>query len=277
MKLNARIPLLVALTVLLGTSTGCSFLKSRDQLVKGVQAFKNAQYEQATNFFQEAIRQDPKNETAKLYLATTYASQVVPNLMTPDNLAIAQKAIDGFSAVLAKNPTDLTALKQIASIDRNIQKFDLAKQYELKVIAAAPNEPEAYYIVGFVDWTLAYKNALAILAADGAPTVNGMTGDPKKSKGACQKLMEQNTDLVSEGLQYLNKAVDLNPNYDDAMSYIDMDYRLKAENECGSDADSARKADLALADQWGNKSMGTRKQNEIEKEEKAAHGAVTAQ
>ena len=56
-----------------------------------------------------------------------------------------------------------------------------------------------------------------------------------------------------------------------------MDYRLKAENECGSDADSARKADLALADQWGNKSMGTRKQNEIEKEEKAAHGAVTAQ
>ena len=277
MKLNARIPLLVALTVLLGTSTGCSFLKSRDQLVKGVQAFKNAQYEQATNFFQEAIRLDPQNETAKLYLATTYASQVVPNLMTPDNLAIAQKAIDGFSAVLAKNPTDLTALKQIASIDRNIQKFDLAKQYELKVIAAAPNEPEAYYIVGFVDWTLAYKNALAILATDGMPTVNGMTGDPKKSKGACQKLVEQNTDLVSEGLQYLNKAVELNPNYDDAMSYIDMDYRLKAENECGSDADSARKADLALADQWGNKSMGTRKANEIEKEKKAATGGVTVQ
>jgi hypothetical protein len=61
------------------------------------------------------------------------------------------------------------------------------------------------------------------------------------------------------------------------MSYISLDYRLKAENECGSDADSARKADLALADQWGNKSMGTRKQNEIEKEKKAATGAVTAQ
>lgn len=183
MKLNARIPLLVALTVLLGTSTGCDFLKSRDQLTKGVTAFKNAQYEQATNYFQNAVRLDPKNDTAKLYLATTYASQVVPNLMTPENLAIAQKAIDGFNAVLATKPTDLTALKQIASIDRNIQKFDLAKQYELKVIAAAPNEPEAYYIVGFVDWTLAYKNALAILAADGLPTVNGMTGDPKEKQG----------------------------------------------------------------------------------------------
>ena len=145
------------------------------------------------------------------------------------------------------------------------------------MIAAAPNEPEAYYIVGYVDWTLAYKNALAILAADGLPTVNGMTGDPKKSKGACQKLMDQNTDLVNEGLQYLNKAVELNPNYDDAMSYISLEYRLKAENECGANADTARKADLALADEWGNKSMGARKANEAAKEEKAAHGGVTVQ
>ena len=278
MKLNARIPLLVGLTVLLGTSTGCDFLKSRDQLTKGVTAFKSAQYEQATNFFQNAVRLDPKNDTAKLYLATTYASQVVPNLMTPENLAIAQKAIDGFNAVLATKPDDLTALKQIASIDRNIQKFDLAKQYELKVIAAAPNEPEAYYIVGFVDWTLAYKNALTVMAADGFPTVNGMTGDPKKSKGACSKLQDQNTALVNEGLQYLEKAVDLNPNYDDAMAYISLQYRLKAEMECGGkEADDARKKDLDEADQWTNRAMGARKANEAEKEKKAATGGVTVQ
>src|SRR5260221_454787 len=63
MKLTARIPVLAALTVLLGTSTGCDFLKSRDQLTKGVAAFKNAQYEQATNYFQNAVRLDPKNPT----------------------------------------------------------------------------------------------------------------------------------------------------------------------------------------------------------------------
>lgn len=89
--------------------------------------------------------------------------------------------------------------------------------------------------------------------------------------------MDQNTGLVTEGLQYLNKAVELNPKYDDAMSYISLEYRLKAENECGSDADSARKADLALADDWGNKSMGARKANELEKEKKAATGGVTVQ
>jgi len=270
MKFNARIPLSVALIALLGTATGCNFLKSRDQLNKGIAAFKNAQYEQATNFFQTAVELDPKNPNAKLYLATTYASQVVPNLMDPANLAMAQKAIDGFNQVLANNPNDLTALKQIASIDRNIQKFDLAKQYELKVIAVAPNDPEAYYIVGFVDWTQAYKNAVVVLAADGL-TDDG-EGNKKMTKGACAKLQAENMPLVTEGLQYLTKAVDLNPTYDDAMQYIQLSERRKADLECGNDA--ARKADLALADEWIQKAMGARKANELKKEQKAGGGVT---
>jgi tetratricopeptide (TPR) repeat protein len=270
MKLTARISTLVALLVLLGTATGCDFLKSRDQLTRGVAAFKNAQYEQAANYFETAVKLDPKNQTAKLYLATTYASQVVPNLMTPENLALAQKAIDGFNAVLDRDPADVTALKQIASINRNIQKFDLAKQYELKVIAVAPNEPEAYYIVGFVDWTLAYKNAVTILAADGL-TDDG-EGNKKMTKGACAKIVEANTPLVNEGLQYLQKAVDLNPNYDDAMQYIQLTYRRKADLECPNDA--ARKADLAQSDVWTQKAIGARKTNELEKEKKAAGGVT---
>ena len=168
MKLTARIPVTAALlALLLLSATGCNKLKARDQLTKGVQAFKNARYEEAVDHFQESIRLDPNYEDAKLYLATAYSYQVVPNLDTPENLAIAQKALDGFNAVLTEHPNDLTALKQIASINRNIKKFDIAKEYEKKVIALAPTDPEAYYTVGFVDWTLAYKNAITILAADG--------------------------------------------------------------------------------------------------------------
>ena len=268
MKLTARIPVSVALLVLLGTTTGCDKLKSRDQINKGVAAFKNAQYEEAVSNFQNAVKLDPSSENAKLYLATSYAYQVVPNLLTPDNLGFAQKALDGFNAVLAKDPTDLTALKQVASIDRNIQKFDEAKIYELKVIKEAPDDPEAYYIVGFVDWTLSYKNAVVILAADGL-TDDG-AGNKKMTKGACAKMQSANTDLTNEGLQFLNKAVDLNPNYDDAMQYIQLTYRRKADLECGNDA--ARKADMAQVDLWSNKAMGARKENELKKEQKAGGG-----
>jgi tetratricopeptide (TPR) repeat protein len=273
MKFTARIPVTAAmLALLLLTATGCNVLKSRDQLTKGVQAFKNARYEEAVDHFQNAVALDPKSEDAKLYLATAYSYQVVPNLDTPENLAIAQKALDGFQAVLDKNPNDLTALKQMASINRNIKKLEPAKDYEKKVIALDPNDAEAYYTIGVVDWMQSYKNAITILAADGL-TDDG-NGNPKKSKGACQKVKDANTALVQEGLQYLQKAVDINPTYDDAMQYLNLTNRRKADMECGDD--NARKADLATADEWSQKAMGARKENEKKKEEKT-QGGVTMQ
>ena len=130
--------------------------------------------------------------------------------------------------MLAKDPSDLTALKQVASIDRNIGKFDQAKEYELKVIQAAPDDPEAYYIVGSIDWNLEhYKNTVPILAADGL-TDDG-EGNKKMTKGACAKIQAANTDLVNEALKYLSKAIDLNPSYDDAMTYLQLTYRSKAD------------------------------------------------
>ena len=271
MKLTARIPVTAALVaLLLGSATGCNRLKARDQLTKGVQAFKNARYDEAVDHFETAIALDPGYETAKLYLATSYSYQVVPNLDTPDNLKIAQKALDGFNQILAKDPNDLTALKQIASIDRNIKKLEEAKVYEKKVIALDPNDAEAHYTVGVVDWMQAYKNAVAVLAADGL-TDDG-NGNVKKTKAACAKLQAANTALVAEGLDYLNKAVDINKNYDDAMTYLNLTNRRKADLECGNDA--ARKDDLAKADEWDKRAMGARKANEAEKEKKNSGGVV---
>lgn len=271
MKLTARIPVTAALVaMLLCGATGCNQLRARDQLNKGVQAFKNAQYEEAVSHFQTAIQLDPNYADAKLYLATAYAYQVVPNLDTPENLALAQKALDGFNQVLAKNPNDLTALKQIASIDRNIKKMDDAKIYERKVIALDPNDAEAYYTIGVVDWLTAYKNAVGILAADGL--VDDGNGNVKMTKAACQKIKDANTQIVAEGLEVLQKAVDINPTYEEAMTYLNLMERRKADLECGNDA--ARKADLALADEWTQKSMGARKANELKKEQKVGGGVT---
>ncbi|NYF78786.1 hypothetical protein [Granulicella arctica] len=271
MKLTARIPVTAALLALmLGTATGCNKLKARDQLTKGVQAFKNAQYEEAVNHFQNSIALDPDYEDAKLYLATAYSYQVVPNLDTPENLKVAQKALDGFNEALSKDPNNLTALKQIASIDFNIKKFDEAKVYQKKVIAIDPNASEAYYTVGVVNWLQAYKNATTILAADGL-TDDG-NGNAKKSKGACQKLKDANSALVAEGMQYLTKAVEINPNDDAAMSYLNLTNRRKADLECPDDA--ARKADVAAAEQWDQKGMGARKANELKKEQKTGGGVT---
>jgi len=271
MKLTARIPALVALAALLGASTGCNQLKSRDQINKGVAAFKNAQYEEAVSHFQTAVALDPKSANAKLYQATSYSYQVVPNLKTPENLAVAQKALDGFNEVLAKDPNDLTALRQLATIYRNIGKLDLALQFERKVVAQSPNDSEAFYTIGTLDWmTEHYTNTVPILAADGL--IDNGEGNAKMTKGACAKIKVANQDLVDDAIKNLSKAIDLNPTYDDAMQYLQLSYRSKANLECPNDA--ARKADLTLADQWVQKAIGARKINEQKKEEKLGGGVT---
>ena len=272
MKLSARISASAALLLVLANTIGCTKLRARDQLVKGVQAFKAGHYEEAINHFQTSITLDPEYEPARLYLATAYSYQVVPNLDTPDNLKLAQKALDGFNSVLAKDPNDLGALRQVASIHRNIKQYDQAKTDEQRIIATDPNDAEANYTIGVIDWTQAYKNATTILGQNGL-TDDG-NGNPKKSKDACAKIQAANGQLVDQAMRYLTRAVEINPTYDDAMQYLNLNYRRKADIECGND--DARKADLAQADQWVQKAAGARKANEAAKEKKAG-GGVTMQ
>ena len=265
MKLTAKVPVMAGLTALLLISTsGCKHLMANNQINKGVAAFKNARYEEAEDHFQQAISMDPDNPNPRLYLATTYSSQVVPNLDSPENKKIAQKALDGFQDVLKRDPSNVNALKQIASIDRNTGKPDEAKQYEKKVIALAPDDAESHYTVG-VDWLQAYKTATTALQAEGLQDKSD--GNFKLSKAGCAKLVGLNTPLVSEGTEYLQKAIDINPTYEEAMTYMSLMARRKADLECGN-ADAV-KADLAQADMWAQKSMGARKEIERRKEEKS--------
>jgi hypothetical protein len=60
-------------------------------------------------------------------------------------------------------------------------------------------------------------------------------------------------------------------NYDDAMAYLNLIYRRKADVDFGNVA--AVKEDLAKADDWRTKAMGTRKANEEKKE--AGPGGIT--
>jgi tetratricopeptide (TPR) repeat protein len=273
MKANARVSATAALLLSLGMLTGCAKLKARDQLTKGVAAFKNAQYEQATNAFQKAIEFDPTYDTAKLYLATAYSYEVVPNLTDdPKNMKLANSAIAGFKDYLAAHPGDKVSLQQLASIYRNIKKYPEAKDYELQVIAVDPKDAEAHYTIGVVDWIEAYDNARKALALDGLQ--DDGNGNVKMKKETAAKLKEQNSALVADGLNHLQQATQLNTTYDDALQYLNLTYRRKADLDYGDAA--AVKADIANAEKASQDAMGARKINEQKKEEKT-RGGVTMQ
>ncbi len=246
---------------------GCSRLQARDQLNKGVESYKAARYEEAIGHFQKATELDPSLPMAKSYLATALAQNVVPGLTTPDNLKNAQQAISIFQDVLSKEPNDVNSLKQIAAIYFSIKNFDLAKEYQKKVLAVDPKDPEAAYTIGVIDWTLAHENTLKALAS--ANMNDDGEGNTKAPKKVLQQINEQNAALVAEGLQYLNQALANRANYDDAMSYLNLTYRRKADVDYADP--SAVKADVAAAKDWSSKAMGTRKANE-EKKDKGPGG-----
>jgi tetratricopeptide (TPR) repeat protein len=260
----ARLPVLAALMVAMMVSlTGCERLKARDQLNKGVAAYKAAKYEEAILHFQQATQLDPSLPTAKEYLATALAQNVVPGLTTPDNLKTAQQAIDTFQQVLQQHPDDINSLKGVASLYYSIKKLPEAKQWQMKVLAIDPKDPEAAYTVGVIDWTNAHENLLKVLSPVGAND-DGAGNAKVLVKKNCDEIKRLNAPLVDEGLKYLNLAVENRPSYDDAMQYLNLIYRKKADVDCGND--QARQDDVAKAKDWTQKAMGTRKENEAKKD-----------
>jgi len=255
------VALAVGLAGMVLSLSGCQQLEARDQLNKGVDAYKSAHYEEAIGHFQKATELDPNLAMAKTYLATALAQDVVPGLTTPDNLKTANQAVQIYEEVLAKNPNDVNSIKQIAGIYFNVNDFEKAKEWQKKVLAVDPKDPEAAYTIGAIDWRQAHEDLLTILQPA------GLNDDGEGNVKAPKKLMEQvkqeTAPLVDEGLQYLLEANANRANYDDAMAYLNLMYRSKADVDFG-DA-KAVKEDLAQAEMWRSKAMATRRLNEEKK------------
>ncbi|HXZ27610.1 MAG TPA: tetratricopeptide repeat protein, partial [Terriglobales bacterium] len=194
MKTTLRLLAVGMLTAALLGLTGCNKLKARDQLNKGVQAYKAARFEQAIEHFKNAVELDPNLSVAKLYLATAYTGQYIPGVPSPENVRMAEQAIDQYKQVLATNPDSqykLTCLKGIASLYFNMKELDRARDYYRQALVVDPNDPEIYYSIGVIDWTETYQKAAEVKAPLGLKVDDEYKKD-KPSAAACQQLKAAN-------------------------------------------------------------------------------------
>jgi tetratricopeptide (TPR) repeat protein len=238
MKITLKTIAIAGAACLVLASAGCDKLKARDQLNKGVAAYKNARYEQAIENFKNAVALDSSLQNAKLYLATAYAQQYIPGVDSPDNLQ--------------QDPKNINSIKGIAYLYLQMKRFEDAKSYYRKAIELDPNDPEAYYSVGVIDWTQAYQPRMEERAKLGL-----RPDEPLKDKNLCAKLRGDSEGIIQDGLDNLNKALQLRQDYDDAMAYMNLLYREKADREC--DQPDQRAADLKTADEWVDKTMAAKK------------------
>lgn len=254
MKRSVRVLTLITALVMVLSAVGCSKLKARDQLNKGVQSFKNNKYEQAIEHFKNAVDLDPNLATARLYLATAYSAQVIPGAETPENKRNAELAIAEFQKVVDANPPveqKVNSLKGIASLYRGMNKYVEARNVYRKITTLDPNDAETYYSIAWIDWNEAYARSQQVRTDLGLkPT------DAINSKGACEALRKANQDNVQDGMQNLEKALQIRPEYADAMAYLNLLYRQKADIDCDP---AQRAADLKTADSWVDKTLAAKK------------------
>ena len=228
---------LAMLAVVVAAGSGCNKLKARDLLNKGVANFKNGQYDAAVEDFKQAKELDPSLLNARLYLATAYASQYIPGAPSDENVKRGTAAIDEFKGVLEKDPNNLSAIDGIGSIlfqmsgqPYNPEKFQESKTYHQKHIELKPTDPEPYYWIGVIDWTQAFRGNAEMRTEYNKDHINKQIKESDPLPAAVRtQFVDKYGKLVDEGIASLQKAIQLRPDYDDAMAYLNLLYRRKAD------------------------------------------------
>jgi tetratricopeptide (TPR) repeat protein len=216
----------------------------------GVTAYKAGRYDDAITELKAAHGLDPGDTTSELYLGVAYVQGIVPDDASVENVARARVAIACFEDILKKDPANSAAMKWIANIYYNIKEMASAKDWQHKIVAANPSDAGAFYTIGVIDWKQSYGDAVNLLATESLKD-DGI-GNLQKSTKLCHQF-KQDSGFVDDGIQNLQKATELNPNYSNAMAYLNLMYRRKADIDCGDTA--AVVADIAKADLWSHKAF----------------------
>lgn len=232
---------------------------ARDALNQGVAAFKNAQFDEAIGLFQRARQLDPSLQNASLYLATAYASQYIPGAPSEENVESGKMAVREYRAVLEVDRANLSAIDGLASILYQMagqpfsrELFEESKSYHKKHVKLRPDDPPPYYSIGVIDWALAYRantelrqefNQSVGVGAQNAKNQNdeeegngenserplGLKDTDPLPEGLRIEYAREYGTLVDEGIESLKRALKLKSNYDDAMVYLNLLYRRKAD------------------------------------------------
>jgi tetratricopeptide (TPR) repeat protein len=213
--------------------------------------------------FKEAVQLDPEFPTARLYLATAYMSQYIPGADSPENQQNADAAEREFLKVLEQDPKNTVAISSLASLHynqasgvdpaRKAKQFEEARQWYSKLAEVEPTNKEAYYSLGVITWGKWYPELM------GARAKLGMKPEdpgPIKDKKVREELKAKWGPVVEEGIRNLQKALEIDPEYDDAMAYMNLLIRERADL---AESPEEYKKDVQTADNWVQKALETKK------------------
>ena len=230
-------------------------------LDKGIDAYRAARYQDAIKAFQLATDLDPKDVKARLYLASAKMSLYIPGLASEENMAYADAAKIDFKHVLALDPSNITALLSLGTLSymeatgehgTDPAKVDEAHSWYQKALDADPRNKTALYSIGVIDWGKFHQTL------DNARTSLGMTPSqpgPLPDAALRHSLQSQFGSVIEEGISNLRKAIEVDPRYDDAMAYLNLLLRERADL---AESSVEYEKDIEEANQWVQRALDSK-------------------
>ena len=241
---------------------------SDEALRLGVEAYKSAKYAQAVKFFQKVVDLNPQALEARLYLGIACVAQYVPGSESPQNVELANRAEAQFERVLAVDDRNETAIAWLASFKymqaqstaegpKKDAALDEAAKWYQKQVEVNPDDPEAHYTLGVIAWNKWYPHGLEARARSGMrPEDPG----PLRDDRIRRQLDTQYRGLIEDGIAHLRIAVAMNPQHDDAMTYLNLLLRGHADLAATQESFNA---DVKEADEWGMRALEAKKRKAI--------------
>jgi tetratricopeptide (TPR) repeat protein len=181
---------------------------------------------------------------------------------------MAKAAYDQFSEVLKLDPKNTLAIQSIASLYLYQKKWTEAREWYQRLTSVDPNNTVGYYSLGFIawsEWYPEYGKARALL---------GMKLEdpgPIKDKKVKEDLKTRFGPVIDDGLKALDKALEVDKEYADAMAYENLLIRERADL---ADSKEEYEKQIKIADDWVDKNLATVK-IKAEKKNKSAGGITT--
>lgn len=237
---NSTTALMLAVIVALAMlGSGCEYARkviAKDKLNQGAIYYNQGNTKQAQEFFRDATETDPTNPITWLYLGATLVKDYKKEIDENKKKEIANQALDVYKKALELSGNNCisidNALSYIATIYDDMNNVD---EWRKTMEARATNEctkkdakAQSYYSIGVKYWqcsydqTTRYQDKVAALKdpfhyrsfearADFAAEA---LADKQKAE-AC----------VVKGLENIEKALEINPEYVDAKFYKGLLYR----------------------------------------------------
>ncbi len=227
----------------------------QSEMQAAADAFNRHDFHAATEHFEAAVKLDPANVKAQLFLANTYVREALAEgqylPIKGEDKPLLNAAMRQYRNVLQLDPRNATAIFGIISLNGPEQQKE-SRELMLQLIARDPENKDAYYALGVLDWSLAYAQIRDALRQLGASPAVAQIPDA----GVRATLRASLAPYVEEAFRVLQIALDKNPASDDAMAYLNLMYRIKGLL-ADDPKDSA--AAQAQADQWVGKALNAKR------------------